>query len=91
MQAAEHQLYTRPVERCGDERINDETSQRALQFTTAPIRNLFEVPAEPRSNKDSPELLEGKGKDVRPGGRVVLILLIDREGVLEWNLEVGGR
>jgi hypothetical protein len=42
-------------------------------------------------NKDSPKLLEGKGKDVRPGGRVMLILLIDREGVLEWNLEVGGR
>lgn len=44
-----------------------------------------------RAEQVSPKLLEGKGKDVRPGGRVMLVLLIDREGVLEWDLEVGGR
>lgn len=31
-----------------------------------------------------------KGRVVRPDGRVVLIPLIDREGVLEWDFEVSG-
>ncbi len=67
-------------------RPNVRSSSRLRQFE---ICSRFRQNRDP--NKDSPELLEGKGKDVRPGGRVVLILLIDREGVLEWNLEVGGR
>jgi hypothetical protein len=29
-----------------DERVDDETARRALRFTTALLRNLFEVPAE---------------------------------------------
>jgi hypothetical protein len=49
------------------------------------------ITAGPRYKQRPPELLEGKGQDAPADGAVVLIPLINWEGVLDWDFEMGGR
>jgi hypothetical protein len=71
-------------------RITEKSLNDALQ-APRPARVLNRRWGRPFGLTDWIRLLEGKRQNVRLDGRVVVIRLFDGEGMLEWDLEVGGR
>ena len=56
-----------------DERVDDETAERVLEFTTQLLRNLFEVPEELRLITGGPGRLTGTQQNSPPRWWVCVI------------------